>query len=140
MPNIYYDSEGNGYTEIEIRKKFTEAKNGCLRKYMCEAYGFPRMAHDPDHTISRSRCKELKKTELIWTPSNWVWSSREAHLEWESYKNGKFSFHRNAHSRMMYTAIFDKEKFKKRFYCITNTELRDKLQDLFDRIDDEDVF
>ncbi len=137
MANTYYDSDGNKWTQQKIRSEYTKAKKGWRTKGICEALGFPHVADDPDHTISQSRCKEIHKVELIFMEGNISWSCRKAHMEWESYKSGRFSYHKNAYSRMVFTAMHDEEGFKKRYYCITNDELRLKLESLFNELTSE---
>ena len=78
---------------------------------------------DCDHTISQRRCKELGKTELIWDENNWSWSSRQAHLEWEEYKSGKFQHHLNFKTRMAYMAEHDYTGFMARFHYVTDPDL-----------------
>jgi len=41
---------------------------------------------------------------------------------------------------MLFVAMHDAETFKKRFQYITNQELKKKLQNLYDTIDDEPGF
>jgi len=124
--NKYYDSAGNAYTEAQIRQRYNQEKYGFMPKYICECCG-ESQAFDPDHTISKARCKILHKVELIWLESNISWSCRKCHLEWESYKDGKFSHHNNAYERMLFTFIYDREGFTKRYYCITNLGLQELL-------------
>ena len=137
MANKYYTSDGQAYTQQQIRTKYSQEKNWWRTKGICEAYGFPKVAHDPDHTIAQARCKVLHKVELIWSEANISWSCREAHQEWESYKSGKFSHHKNAYQRMVFVAMHDEEVFKKRFYCITNEDLKKKLEPLFKEMTSE---
>lgn len=69
---------------------------------------------DHDHTISQKRCKELGKIELIWDFDNIVYSSRKAHMEWESYKSGLFMNHANFKERMEFLKEHDPEGYQKR--------------------------
>lgn len=134
--NYYYDSEGNKYNQRQINSKYSLEKRGWMCNYVCEAFGSPHISHDWDHSIAQARCKTLHKTELIWLRGNVVRSSRVAHMEWESFKSGRFSFHNNAYERMIFTGIHDPEKFKARFHYITNEGLKERLQNLYDTIDD----
>lgn len=133
MANTYKTSSGDSLTESQIRKKYTLMTKSWLVKYICECCMI-NSTNDPDHTISRKRCKDLHKTELIWDEANISWSCRTCHLQHESYKNGIFSYHKNAYKRMLYIAMHDNEGFIKRYYCITNTELKQKLKNLFEEI------
>lgn len=87
----------------------------------------PHTAHDLDHTISQKRCKELKKTELIWTEGNWSWSNREAHISWESYqvidRPPEFQYHQNFKKRMTFVAMHDYNGFMARFHYVTDPDL-----------------
>lgn len=62
---------------------------------------------------------------------NVSWSCRDAHMEWESYKDGKFSYHLNAYDRMIFLGMHDREGFVKRFLCITNDTLKKDLTELY---------
>lgn len=126
--NTYNTSYGDRLSQRQIRSKYTLEKSGWMANYICEAYGVSEVAHDWDHTIAQARCKILHKTELIWDRQNVVRSSRKAHLEWESYKDGKFSYHKNAFDRMVFTYKHDPEGFTKRMFCITNEKLKKDLE------------
>lgn len=73
---------------------------------------------DHDHTIAQARCKEIGKTELIWSEANIEYSSRKAHQEWESYKDGKFITHANFQKRMDFVKHNDPEDFEKRMIIV----------------------
>lgn len=137
MKNRYKTSTGESYTDGTIKNKLSKEMKGWMANYLCEGLGHPHVAHDWDHTIPKARCKILHKTELIWTRGNVVRSCRTAHMEWESYKDGKFSHHKNAYKRMLFVAIHDHETFIKRYYCITNDKLKEKLTPLFEEITSE---
>jgi len=140
MPNYYHTSDGRKLTYQTVRSYYSKEISGWSADYLCEAYGFPKVAHDWDHTISRERCRHLRKSELIWSRGNVVRSSREAHYEWETFSNGKFSHHKNAYQRMLFVAMHDAETFKKRFQAITNEDLKQRLKELYETIDDKIVF
>lgn len=133
MANKYYTSEGKAHTQASINKKWTETKHRLMAKYICECCG-KNQTQDPDHTISRERCKELNKVELIFLEGNISWSCRTCHQAHESYKDGKFSHHLNAYKRMLFVGMYDTESFIKRYYCITNKELKQRLTPLFEEI------
>jgi len=69
-----------------------------------------------DHTISQKRCKQIGKEWLIADPCNYVWSCRECHMEWESYKSGKFKSHHNHNSRMEVLKTHDPESYRARIH------------------------
>ena len=80
--NKYYDSDGNSYTQSEVKQKVREAKalkldsmqdeygyvfceeNGCGKNESCGEY------LDCSHTISEKEAKEKKQTELCWDWQN----------------------------------------------------------------------
>jgi hypothetical protein len=133
MANLYYDSLGKSYTDQQIKKEWTQAKKGFMVKYVCECCNI-NQTNDPDHTIPKATCKVLHKVDLIFLQGNISWSCRDCHNEWESYKSGKFSHHKNAYTRMIFVAIYDTETFIKRYYCITNESLKERLTPLFEEI------
>jgi hypothetical protein len=80
----------------------------------------PNWLIDRDHTISQKRCKELNKTELIWSLDNVVYSLRDIHKEWECYASGAFEEHTNVVERMLFVKEHDPEMFEKRFQRLSN--------------------
>lgn len=108
-------SDGTKVSQAYINRKLSEIE--CVG--MCEAYAiFPAM--DKDHTIPQKRCKDLHKTELIWDTANIAFSSRTAHVEWESYRSGRFEDHANVVQRMLYVKKHDPETFIKRKIWMSN--------------------
>lgn len=126
MPNYYTTSTGAKVTQATIRKNLTATYKGMLVKYICEACGSSK-AVDHDHTISQKRCKELHKTELIWDEANMSFSCRTCHMEYESYKSGKFSYHANCEKRMLYIYEHDTEGFQKRLLYIERPDILERL-------------
>jgi hypothetical protein len=120
--NYYTCSDGVRLTQAQINSRLSKERKGWREKYVCECFGAPHIAHDADHSISQKRCKEIGKTELIWDEGNISWSCREAHQLWESYKNGKFQYHKNFKKRMLFVAMYDYEGFMKRFHCLTEAK------------------
>ena len=96
-------------------------------KYCCEACGTTDALATHDHTISQKRCKELQKSELIYSEENIKFSCIPCHNEWESYKSGAFSNHRNVEARMIYTLEHDQEGFIKRLAYIENEDIKERL-------------
>jgi hypothetical protein len=87
----------------------------------CDAY--PTLQWDDhDHTISQKRCKELGKTELIGDYENIEYSSRKAHMEWESYKSGLFVKHANFDRRMAFVKEHDPEGWEKRMAVVRSMD------------------
>jgi hypothetical protein len=111
-----YTSTGERISQATIEKRYAEAKTkkwaGATHNGPCEACGEP--GNDPDHTVSRARCKELHKAELIYDPDNFPWSCRRCHKQWESYKSGEWVGHRNMAQRLTYLKEHDPEGYTKR--------------------------
>lgn len=131
--NTYLCSDGNRVTQDYINKKLKQARQRKGKKEGCAAFGdkYSLDLHGPidnDHTISVDRCKEIGKTELIWALENMEHSSRVAHMAWESYKSGDFSFHLNVIKRMQYVKLHDPETFEKRIQCMRNQNTINLLQ------------
>jgi len=120
MENPYICSNGDKWTRMQLKKRWTEAKRGFMDKYICECCG-GKKGTDPDHTISRQRCRDLHKSELILLEDNISWSCRTCHVnEWESFKNGKFQFHNNFEKRMTFVAEHDYNGFMMRVNYLTD--------------------
>lgn len=122
MANVFYTSEGEKITQRTIRSRLALERKDCLVKMICECC-YAAQSFDLDHTISQLRCKNLHKSELIWMEGNWSWSCRDCHIFWESYKSGKFQYHKNFKKRMTFTAMHDYNGFMARFHYVTNLSL-----------------
>lgn len=129
MPNYYLTVDGERVSQRVINSRLSATYKGMMLKYVCEGCGI-RNAQDHDHTISQKRCKELHKTELIWTEGNICFSCRQCHEEWEGYKSGAFEHHLNAKKRLTYTAIFDDEGIRKRMNYVQSGQLLNYLENL----------
>lgn len=119
--NRYYCSDGSRVTESQIKnrlKKLGTAYGVC----MCACCG-KNISQDNDHTIAKARCKQLRKTELIWDVNNIETSCRSCHEQWESYKSGEFVRHANFEKRMDYMKIHDPEGWQKRMNAINEKQL-----------------
>lgn len=130
MANHYITSNGERVTQTQINSRLARAKHGSIRNYICECFGMPFHAHDLDHTISQQRSKQIHKTELIWDENNWSWSSREAHMQWESFKSGQFQDHLNFKKRMEFVAKHDPVGFNMRCNYLTYPDLIEWASDL----------
>jgi 5-methylcytosine-specific restriction endonuclease McrA len=108
-------SDGAKVSQSTIDRRYSEAlkiKHAGKTHFICQGCG-DRAVHN-DHTISRKRCKELHKTELIWNPDNFVSSCARCHAEWESWKDGKYLEHKNVAFRMWFMKQHDEEKYNAR--------------------------
>lgn len=115
-----YTSTGERISQATIERRYGESKvqkwGGMSCNGPCEACG--QQGNDPDHTVSRQRCKELHKAELIYQPDNFPWSCRTCHRQWESYKSGLYLFHSNVVQRMQYLYEHDLEGFVARWETV----------------------
>jgi hypothetical protein len=68
----YRCSDGSLVSEVQIKRKYAEVCDQIMleREMMCQGSGRWDVPLSRSHTISRKRCKELNKTELIWTREN----------------------------------------------------------------------
>lgn len=82
----------------------------------CSAYPMLNerdMIMDHSHTISRARCKQLGKPELIYDPANIEHLSRQAHNEWDAYSSAMIH-HANWQKRMDYIKLHDQHDYDRR--------------------------
>ena len=133
--NYYTTSDGERVSQTQINSRLAVAKKGFIERYVCESCGVNgRTFAAWSHTISQKRCKELHKTDLIWLEGNGSWDCHDCHIVFESYKDGRFSHMNNAYERMVFIAMYDDETFIKRYLCITNENLKKKLEELYNQI------
>lgn len=123
----YKCSDGTRVGQDQIDRRLTKLYANMPTQKRCSAYPL-QMANDHDHTISQARCKQLGKTELIWDPDNIEFSSRISHMEWESYRSGKFEEHQNVIRRMKYVKMHDPEGFEKRYQHLSNYRIMKALK------------
>lgn len=119
--NSYHGSDGKTYKQSTIISNLSRAyrdKHENNPRPICAACQ-QAQATDNDHTIAQRRCKELHKTELIWNPINFEDSCRGCHMEWEQYKSGEFSKHKNFERRMEVLEMHDPEGYNKRINYIS---------------------
>jgi protein-arginine kinase activator protein McsA len=133
--NYYECGNGERVTQTQINHRLSRAKKGFIERYVCESCETRSNAFAAwSHTISQKRCKELHKTDLIWLEGNGSWDCHPCHTDFESFKSGKFSYMNNAYDRMLFIGIYDKQTFVKRYLCITNEDLKERLKTIFDDI------
>lgn len=123
----FYCSDGSKVSQKDINDNLKKLYATMPLTANCEAYPHLK-ANDHDHTISQARCKQLRKTELIWDRDNIALSSRLAHMEWESYRNRRFEEHKNVLQRMLYMKKHDPEGFEKRFQHLSDYKLMQALK------------
>jgi hypothetical protein len=127
--NKYRCSDGHIVSQRFINSRLSSMRIRMImeNELMCQAYPSEK-ANDFDHTISQKRCKQLGKTELIWSPENISISSRLAHAEWECYASGAFEEHTNVVERMLFVKARDTEMFEKRFQRLSNYKVMKALK------------
>lgn len=117
--STYRCSNGERVTQVEIDKRYKEICDqiDLERERYCEATGRTDLPLSHSHTISRKRCKELGKTELVWNKDNLflesMGSSDSGHVIWEhgdlDSKKKLFNFER----KLAYIKIHDQEAYQK---------------------------
>ena len=85
--NLYYDSQGKGYTQEEINIRINKAKQEVKENYL-DNYGYlfctkcfknSCVPIDMAHMISIKKAKEMRKTELCWNIDNIKPRGRKCH-------------------------------------------------------------
>lgn len=119
--NRYFTSNGERVTESTIKKRLSTAYKLWydMGPEYCRGCGIER-AIETSHIISKARCKELHKTELIWTRENTYPSCRACHIAWESISNPEWCELMNVDECLEILEKFDKESFNKRMYVYEN--------------------
>ncbi len=111
----YECSDGRKVSQATIDRNYSKSLNekhaGCTM-FICGGCG--KLAHHNDHTISKARCKQIHKTELIWNPENYVNSCHQCHSKWEGYKSGKYLEANNVIERLRFLKEHDPEGYKLR--------------------------
>lgn len=88
-------------------------------------------AIETSHIISKARCKQLNKTELIWTKENTFPSCRGCHRTWESLYNIAWCSLLNVDECLEVLHKYDPEAYNKRIQIYEETILsRQKDQGL----------
>lgn len=116
MPNLYFTSTGERISEATIRHRYSVSireKHVGYSSFTCQACLKAQAVHN-DHTISRARCKELHKAELIYNPGNFEDSCANCHSEWETFKSGKWMDHKNVEKRLLFMKKHDPDGYNRR--------------------------
>ncbi len=111
--NAYTCSDRKRVTQDTIDRNYSLAlrgKHAGCTVFVCNGCRREAAVHN-DHTIARTRCKKIHKTELIWNPLNFENSCAKCHNEWETFKNGKYIEHLNYNKRMRFLEKFDGEGY-----------------------------
>jgi hypothetical protein len=85
MANLYYTTSGERVSQATIDRRrsaaYREAYAG-LPHPSCESCG--KRAEGSSHIVSQKRCKELRKSELIWDRINFYPACNLHNSAWES--------------------------------------------------------
>lgn len=114
MPNKYYDSEGNAWTQRQIDTKRSWAyrnKQQDNPEYWCAGCGARCQCNA--HILAQSRCKHLGKTELIWNPDNFFASCYKCNLAIENPKGQAWKNLKNIDSCLSFIKKHDPELYLK---------------------------
>ena len=107
----YNCSNGEKVSAATISKRLSKAYRD---KYegqphpCCEEYGTP--AECSSHIVSKQRCKQLHRAELIWDPINFYPATYKANLRWEQNDTTLLNYSRY----MEILREFDEEGYYKR--------------------------
>jgi hypothetical protein len=111
----YHCSDGSTVTQREIDKKRSEAYR---KKYqdnphpICEGFGGKR-AEGTAHIIPQSRCKKIRKTELIWDLDNMFPASHAANKAIENPKGQEWKQLKNIDKCIQFMYEHDKDLYFK---------------------------
>lgn len=111
--NKYFCSDGSRVSESTIQARYSKA----LREWYplgwatCEGCG--GRATESSHIIAKARCKELHKTELIWSRSNVFPACRDCHRKWEAISNPDWCYLKGA-EKWLKALTPDQETYQKR--------------------------
>lgn len=84
MPNKYYDSSGNAYSQATIDRKRSEAYREKYGPYHQYCHGCGGQPQGSAHIVSQKACKNMRKVELIWNPENFFPACIACNLRAES--------------------------------------------------------
>lgn len=115
MPNYYYTSTGERYSQAQIDKKLSETYR---KAYAGEphpyCHGCGKRATETSHIISQRRCKILRKTELIWNVENMFPACRDCHMLFEGFKNEKVFQLFNYKQCLNFIKLHDSKDYERR--------------------------
>lgn len=129
MANTYECSDGTRITQATIDRRYSQSREekyqGFSVTLRCQC---GEQGNDNDHTIAQRRCKDIRKTELIWNPDNYVWSCRKCHHEWENFKSGEWLRHSNSAERLAFMREHDFEGYMIRI-TLTQAALEQRMDE-----------
>lgn len=84
--NRYYCSTGERVSESTIQSRYSHALRSWYPSGWATCEGCGGRATETSHIVAKARCKELHRTELIWTQENTFPACRKCHAAWEALK------------------------------------------------------
>jgi len=105
-------STGEYISETTIKRHLSENYKKYEQYAICEACG--KLATEHSHIISKKRCKELGKAELIYSRENWFFACRSCHEAWEAVKSDRWTHFRNLERLIPVLQKHDPEGYMKR--------------------------
>lgn len=112
--NKYWTSDGVAYTQRQIDRKRSEAyirEHECGVTFWCEGCG--QLAQCHAHIIPQARCKQIRKTELIWNKNNWFKSCFRCNASIENPKGEAWKSLKNIQTCLQFIQQHDQELFQK---------------------------
>ena len=111
----YYEtSTGERVSQQTIERRrsaaYKEYYGADRSRSTCEETGLP--SEGSSHIISQKRCKQLRKTELIWNPENFFPALNSVNSRWENND----STLKNYWKYMEVVKKYDPEGYNKRLY------------------------
>ena len=111
--NKYRTSTGQYISEATIKKRLSENYRNNPSWSVCEACGHNR-ATEHSHVISKARCKQIQKADLIYSRENWFFSCRKCHEDWEALHSDRWKRFKNLERLIPVLQKHDPQGYMKR--------------------------
>lgn len=106
-------STGEYISDATIKKRLSENYRHHPAWSVCEACGC-KPATEHSHVISKQRCKELGKADLIYSRENWFFSCRKCHHDWEAVNGDQWTRFKNLERLIPVLQKHDPQGYMKR--------------------------
>lgn len=114
MPNKYYTSTGEAFTQSQIDRKRSEAYRAKHQDNpVLWCLGCGKVANCNAHIIPQARCKQLRKTELIWHWGNFFPSCFMCNSAIENPKGEAWKKLNNIETCLKFIELNDSELYAK---------------------------
>ena len=115
--NHYFCSDGTKVTEAQIRRKlyeyyFQEWNDGWEFYIRCKGCE-DEWAQGHAHIIPKARCKNLRKTELIWDRENWFFACHKCNAIAENVSSEAITKLKNFERIKRFLSLHDVERYSK---------------------------